>query len=106
MSINVLRQCYWCNVHIGGNLTEMSWNGIIAYVRENIRYDSFRMSANHRLGLKRGEMPPDAVQVLELSAPREHWEAIAQQVKTMDNLNREVVRGKFSRKWAEAQFRY
>jgi hypothetical protein len=106
MSIRILRQCSWCNVHICGNLTEMSWNGMIAYVRENIRYDSFRMSANQRLGLKRGEMPVDAVQVLELLAPKEYWEAITQQVRAMDNLNREVVRGRFSREWAEAQFRY
>ncbi len=105
MTIEILQQCSWSNSHIAGNLTKIKCNGIVAYVRENVRYDSFRMSANVRLGVKCGQMPPDAVQVLELCAPKEYWDEIAQEVQQLDGLEREVVRGRFGCEWAENQFR-
>lgn len=40
-----------------------------------------------------GQIPPDAVQAIELRAPRQYGEAIAAEVRELDGLNREVVGG-------------
>lgn len=116
----VIRQTEW-QIHHGGvsnpmggivgNLTEIEVDGITAYVRENFRYDSFRVSSGERLAMKtKGRLPKDAVQVLELAAPIDYWDEIAEVVRAVDALTkpepREVVRNqRFTQKWAQSQFK-
>ena len=104
MVFSLLRAVNWSNSHINGILFEVQLDDAVAYLRENIKYDSFLVPANVRLGIKRGQFPSDSVQVLELCASESYWEAIAQEVRALDKLNRPIVHGKFGRKWALSQF--
>lgn len=96
---------------IVGNLTEIEVDGITAYVRENVRYNSFRVSSGERLAMKtKGRLPKGTVHVLELAAPIDYWDEIAQVVSAVDALTRseprEVFRSqRFTEKWAQFQFK-
>ena len=52
--ITILRQGYWENSHICGQLTEIRYRGHLCYVCENYRYDSFGLTSNQRLSFKMG----------------------------------------------------
>ncbi len=82
-----------------GQVTVIEAGGVRAYVRENIRMDTFMMSSNERLGVvgggnrgkNRGNVPPHAQHVLELACPKEAWASIADLVKRADAKHRAVV---------------
>jgi len=116
----VIRQTEW-QIHHGGvsnplggivgELTEVDVNGITAFVRENIRYNSFLISSGERLAMKtKGRLPKDSVHVLELAAPSEFWNEIASVVRAVDAMTqaqpREIVHNqRFTLRWAEQQFK-
>lgn len=116
----VIRQTEW-QIHHGGvsnpmggivgELTEIDVDGTTAFVRENIRYNSFLVSSGERLAMKtKGRLPRDSVQVLELAAPPEFWDEVASVVRAVDALTqkrpREVIHNqRFTLRWAEQHFK-
>lgn len=109
----VLSTAAW-DIHAGGGggivgqLTKIDIAGRVAYVRENVRYDSFLVSATGRLAMKmRGQLPPDAQQVLELAAQPDQWSNIAdlvEQVEAGQGFARPVVKNsQFTIAWADRQ---
>lgn len=108
----ILNTTHW-DIHVGivGQVTKLKINDTIAYVRENIRYNSFAVSSSERLGMKiRGTLPRDALQVLELAAPKQHWNEIAIVVaqieaKQPNGSSRPIVKNsRFTLEWAQHQF--
>lgn len=51
-SLELIAVTVWSNSHIQGNLVLAQINNIQIFVRENVQYDSFSMSANTQIGLK------------------------------------------------------
>lgn len=95
MSIEALEVCWWSAVSGGtyagscggmsGQLTKCRMGNVIFYVRENIGgIDRFNTSSAQRLGMKKGQMPKYSYQVLDLCAPKEHWDTIAAAIMEED----------------------
>lgn len=82
---------------IDGQITHCKYGTIDAYVRENVRIDTFAdMNSGTRLRfLERGDF---GQQVLELAtiATGAQWDAIAAAVQRLDTTRRQVVR---NRRW-------
>ncbi len=80
---------------IPSQLTAIRVDGVEAFVREGLKtrsIDHFVMSSNARLGNKADHNRIPAAEILELAAPRAHWNAIAAAVAELDTLEREVRR--------------
>lgn len=86
-----------------GRVTKFVIDGVICYVRENFcKANSFEMSANARMGLKKGGVN-GSTQILELIVPKGDWSAVADQVSAIDPLKRPVRRNRnFTVRWAES----
>lgn len=90
-----------------GQLTHFRMKGVDAYVRESdSRRGDFNISSNQRWGMKVGTGHSSRKhQILELCAPKESWDELAQIVRRTDPLHRLVQRNQqFSLKWATEQF--
>lgn len=90
-----------------GQLTKCHYNGVIFYVRENLKgINSFYISSGERWGDKQSlSTPRRERQSLDLLAPKKMWVEIAAQVNLEDTLSRKVMRSRtFNWKWAEEQF--
>jgi hypothetical protein len=76
-----------------GQVTAIRVGHVKAWIRENKRSNtpSFLVSSNARITAKMNG-PHDGRQVLELAAPRHHWERIASVVAAADGLDRPVVK--------------
>lgn len=80
-------------------MTYMRIGALYCFVRENVQYDSFVIGSGVRLGMKQGQMPPDAIQVLELALrlhPKSYkynltWDRIANRIQEIDPQRRKVV---------------
>lgn len=104
------RMGYLGQLGIEGQITVIEVGGVVAYVRENIRMDTFYITSTARLGItgggggrgkiKSGNIPPDAQHVLELAAPKADWDAIARAVTAADRRHRPVVK---SNRWTISQ---
>ena len=90
---------------IRGQLTKCRLDGITFYVRENFAVAHFYIHSGVRQGMKRGQLPSGAVDVLELCAPRVHWSRLAELVETVDRLHgfgrRVRANRRFTPAWAE-----
>lgn len=111
-AVEILAAGRWESVpgHVGrsdgwfGRVTKARMAGVTFYTREAFLMDQFMMTANEREGLKRGKRPKDAIEVLELCAPEDHWDQIARQVQVQDPLHRPIRRNqRFTVAWAEEQ---
>jgi hypothetical protein len=106
-------QIHWggiCNPHGGleGQLTKCRLDGVVFYVRENIaiRGGHFGISSAERMDWKQGRLASRHLQVLELAAPADYWERIAEVIHDVDAFRRPVRRNRrFSARWAEAAIR-
>lgn len=96
-----------------GQVTEIECSGVVAYVRENFKIGThgeggFYITSSQRCGIGGcvlgGKIVPGNAhrypQILELAAPREHWERIAQLVMLHDSKRRPVVP---NRQWTIAK---
>lgn len=90
-----------------GKVTKCMIKGVVVYTREMANgIDSFQISSGERWGDKVGHTPSKARQALELCAPAEVWDEIAEVVKAADQVKRPVRKNKlFTIKWAEAKVR-
>lgn len=117
--IEVIEQCSWqagvaCmpGQERIGQLTKakvtIAGEEVVFYVRENLDgRQSFYISSNERMEFKEGRGNRKSRmrrQCLDLCAPDEHWEKIAELVRAADE-DRRSVRGNrtFTKTWAEAQ---
>jgi hypothetical protein len=102
MNIEVLGYSLWIfsqtNISTGGQIGQVTFclynKSLPFYTRENITgIDSFFLGSQERLGDKvSGRKIRPGRQVLELLAPPESWEEIAQLVQDLDPLKRRVVK--------------
>jgi len=99
--IKVLNVYYWINsqtnTSYGGRISQVthcSYNGIPFYVRENNNgVASFLISSSERMGDKVNETKIRKVrQALELLAPPEHWDKLADIIRHYDPLRRAVLK--------------
>lgn len=87
-----------------GQVTKCRLNGQVFYVRENLAGKNFYLCSAARLGLK-AETISKLPQVLELLAPADLWEELAQAVRQADQMDRPVRRNlRFTWAWAEKLF--
>lgn len=119
MPVTVLDRCLWKSgggilpdQKLWGQVTkcELTGTGIVFYVRENLDGSvSFVMSSGQRWGEKGGNGKGTITkgrQILELSAPEQHWTWIAEVVASVDPMARPVRRNKrFTATWAEDQLK-
>lgn len=78
-----------------GQVTRCEFEGVMFFVRENTNaISSFLISSSVRQGDKTGSKPSRQRQCLELAAPADKWEKIAEQVKLADPMKRQVFRSK------------
>lgn len=115
MKITVVERTSW---HFGknncgyggmsGQLTKCLFeDNIEFYVRENLKgIDTFLISSSERWGDKQSlGSPRKARQSLDLLAPEQHWDRIAEAVREADCHKRPVYKAKgFTWKWAEGEF--
>ncbi len=116
LNIEVLAHCQIA--HGGGvlahqklssQLTKCRVDGVTFYVRENLDHtSSFVISSGERWGFKGGNSGRDAAamnrQVLNLAAPDECWDCLAQLVEALDQFHRPVRRHRlFTAAWAERE---
>lgn len=100
MDIEVLRTGIWTTGRnnqsmdsLGLQITLCQYDNIVFCVRENINgIPSFNISAGERWGDKTSKRPRPARQSLELLAPADVWEKIADLVKANDPHKRPVLR--------------
>lgn len=103
-AFTVVRTTYWDRFFGGpqigggitGQVTHIRADGVNAYVRENIRTDTFMMNSGHRRGVAEGTADMPGAQVLNLATDGD-WERIAAVVRDADAMGRPVVR---SRRWS------
>lgn len=86
-----------------GQVTRCELAGVVFYVRENLDSSvSFMMNAGQRWGEKNGRVSKSR-EILELAAPADDWETIADAVRAADPLHRPVRKNKnFTISWAES----
>lgn len=75
---------------IEGKITFIRFEGVTAYVRENIRVDTFMINSGHRRGLAEQQKLPPGVEVLELATFGD-FARIASVIAAADALCRPVV---------------
>jgi hypothetical protein len=97
---HVIRKTYWRRAFgnpqggdgIVGQVTHVRIDGVNAYVRENVRVNTFtEINSNLRRAIALGEAEMPGIQVLEL-ATETGWDEVAAKVREIDALHRLVVK--------------